>query len=386
MRVPLLDLKLQYAPLKAEILAAIEAVADSQTLVLGPQVEKLEAAVAAYTGAGHAIGVSSGTDAQLVLLMALGIGPGDAVITTPYTFFATAGCVERLGARIVFADIDPLTYNISVPALEEALAKTSRVKAIIPVHLFGCCADMQAITDLAAQHGVPVLEDAAQALGCAHPLGAAGAISEAGWYSFYPTKNLGAFGDAGMVTCRDAKLADRIRSLRNHGMEPRYYHHSVGGNFRLDAIQAAVLNIKLPHLDTWGAGRRAKAAYYRSAFHKHGLDCVLGLPTEPWAGTGVENHHIYNQFIIRAPKRDALRQFLSEAGIGSEIYYPLPLHLQECFQSLGYKTGDFPQAEKAAAETLALPVFPELTEAQQEYVVEKIGAFYALQPVGAAAH
>lgn len=386
MRVPLLDLKLQYAPLKAEILAAIEAVADSQTLVLGPQVEKLETAVASYTGAGHAIGVSSGTDAQLVLLMALGIGPGDAVITTPYTFFATAGCVERLGARIVFADIDPRTYNISVPALEEALAKTSRVKAIIPVHLFGCCADMQAITDLAARHGVPVLEDAAQALGCAHPLGAAGAISEAGWYSFYPTKNLGAFGDAGMVTCRDAKLADRIRSLRNHGMEPRYYHHSVGGNFRLDAIQAAVLNIKLPHLDTWGAGRRAKAAYYRTAFRKHGLDSVLGLPVEPWAGTGVENHHIYNQFIIRAPKRDALRRFLSEAGIGSEIYYPLPLHLQECFHSLGYKTGDFPQAEKAAAETLALPVFPELTEAQQEYVVEKIGAFYALEPELAPAH
>jgi dTDP-4-amino-4,6-dideoxygalactose transaminase len=318
--------------------------------------------------------------------MALGIGPGDAVITTPYTFFATAGCVERLGARIVFADIDPLTYHISVPALEEALAKTSRVKAIIPVHLFGCCADMQAITDLASQHGVPVLEDAAQALGCAHPMGAAGAISEAGWYSFYPTKNLGAFGDAGMVTCRDAKLADRIRSLRNHGMEPRYYHHSVGGNFRLDAIQAAVLNIKLPHLDTWGAGRRAKAAYYRAAFHKHGLASVLGLPAEPWAGTGVENHHIYNQFIIRAPKRDALRQFLSEAGIGSEIYYPLPLHLQECFQPLGYKTGDFPQAEKAAAETLALPVFPELTETQQEYVVEKIGAFYAHEPGRAPAH
>lgn len=376
MRVPLLDLKLQYAPLKAEILAAIEAVADSQTLVLGPQVEKLEAAVAAYTGAAHAIGVSSGTDAQLVLLMALGIGPGDAVITTPYTFFATAGCVERLGARVVFADIDPATYNISVPALKEALAKTSRVKAIIPVHLFGCCADMEAITAIAAQHGIPVLEDAAQALGCAHPMGAAGAISEAGWYSFYPTKNLGAFGDAGMVTCRDAKLADRIRSLRNHGMEPRYYHHSVGGNFRLDAIQAAVLNIKLPHLDAWGAGRRAKAAFYRASFQKHGIDALLGLPLEPWSETGLENHHIYNQFIIRAPKRDALRKFLAEAGVGSEIYYPLPLHLQECFQHLGYKPGDFPEAEKAATETLALPIFPELTEQQQEYVVEKIGEFF----------
>lgn len=382
MRVPLLDLKLQYAPLKAEILAAIEAVADSQTLVLGPQVEKLEAAVAAYTGAGHAIGVSSGTDAQLVLLMALGIGPGDAVITTPYTFFATAGCVERLGARVVFADIDPATYNISVSALEEALAKTDRVKAIIPVHLFGCCADMEAITALAAQHGVPVLEDAAQALGCAHPMGAAGAIGEAGWYSFYPTKNLGAFGDAGMVTCRDAKLADRIRSLRNHGMEPRYYHHSVGGNFRLDAIQAAVLNIKLPHLDAWGAGRRAKAACYRASFHEHGLDSLLVLPREPWSESGLENHHIYNQFIIRAPMRDALRKFLADAGVGSEIYYPLPLHLQECFQHLGYKPGDLPHAEKAAAETLALPIFPELTETQQKYVVEKISAFFKTESAG----
>jgi len=376
MRVPLLDLKLQYAPLKAEILSVIEQVADSQYLVLGPQVEALESAIAAYTGAGHAIGVSSGTDAQLVLLMALGIGPGDAVITSPYTFFATAGCVERLGARIVFADIDPSTFNLCPNALEAALAKTPNVKAIIPVHLFGCCADMTAIQALAAKHGVPVLEDAAQALGCAHASGAAGAIAEAGWYSFYPTKNLGAFGDAGLVTCRDAALATKIRQLRNHGMEPRYYHHSVGGNFRLDAIQAAVLNVKLPHLDSWGRGRRSRATDYRTGFAAAGLDHILGLPSEPWAQTGLENHHIYNQFIVRAPRRDALRAFLTHAGIGTEIYYPLPLHLQECFKHLGYKAGDFPEAERAANETLALPIFPELLPEQQSYVVEKIREFY----------
>lgn len=376
MRVPLLDLKLQYAPLKTEILNAIEQVADSQHLVLGPQVEHLENAIASYTGAGHAIGVSSGTDAQLVLLMALGVGPGDAVITTPYTFFATAGCVERLGARIVFADIDPITYNLCPNALAEVLSKTPNVKAIIPVHLYGCCADMEAICAIAARHSIPVLEDAAQALGAAHSMGAAGAIAEAGWYSFYPTKNLGAFGDAGMVTCKDSSLAAKIRSLRNHGMEPRYYHHAVGGNFRLDAIQAAVLNVKLPHLDHWGAGRRERAAFYRRTFAKSGLDQILTLPSEPWSQHGVQNHHIYNQFVIRVPNRDALRTFLSQAGIGSEIYYPLPLHLQECFKHLGHGPGAFPHSERAAQETLALPIFPELTEAQQSYVVDKIREFY----------
>ncbi|NBV33200.1 MAG: DegT/DnrJ/EryC1/StrS family aminotransferase [Proteobacteria bacterium] len=378
MRVPLLDLKLQYAPLKAEILAAIEQVADSQQLVLGPQVDALEASIEAYTGAGHAIGVSSGTDAQLVLLMALGIGPGDAVITSPYTFFATAGCVERLGAQIVFADIDPRTFNICPTALKTALSQTPNVKAIIPVHLFGCCADMEAIQALAAQYGVPILEDAAQALGCAHPLGSAGAIAQAGWYSFYPTKNLGAFGDAGMVTCKDAELAAKIRQLRNHGMEPRYYHNAVGGNFRLDAIQAAVLNLKLPHLDSWGQGRRERAAQYRDGFASKELDGILGLPTEPWAQSGIPNHHIYNQFIIRAPHRDELRAFLTQAEIGSEIYYPLPLHLQECFTHLGYRAGDFPEAERAAQETLALPIFPELKEHQVEYVVDRISEFYKI--------
>jgi dTDP-4-amino-4,6-dideoxygalactose transaminase len=362
--------------LKAEILKQIEQVADTQTLVLGPQVEKLEQSICAYSGASHAIGVSSGTDAQLVLMMAMGIGPGDAVVTTPYTFFATAGCVARLGAKIVFADIDPATYNLCPDALAEVLRRTPNVKAIIPVHLYGCCADMARISALAAEYGVPVLEDAAQALGASHPMGGAGAIAEAGWYSFYPTKNLGAFGDAGMVTCRDLKLAEKIRSLRNHGMEPRYYHHAVGGNFRLDAIQAAVLSVKLPHLDSWGAGRRERAAFYRRAFAQHGLERILTLPIEPWSQSGLANHHIYNQFIVRAPRRDELRTFLKESGIGSEIYYPLPLHLQECFRSLGYSDGDFPQAERAALETIALPIFPELIEQQQEYVASKVAEFY----------
>ena len=374
MQVPLLDLKLQYAPLKAQLLREIEAVTDSQALLLGPQTEKLEKAVAAYCGAGYAIGVSSGTDAQLVLLMALGIGPGDKIITTPYTFFATASCVARLGATPVFVDIDPVTFNISVPALEAALARTPDAKAIIPVHLYGQCADMEAIVTLGKKHGIPVLEDAAQALGAQHPLGAAGAIGEAGWFSFYPTKNLGAFGDAGMVVCRDAALAAKIRALRNHGMEVRYFHKWIGGNFRMDAIQSAVLNVKLPHLDEWSAGRRARAAYYRGAFARHTLP--IKLPAEVYAGSGLPNHHIYNQFIIRTPQRDDLRAHLTKAGIGTEIYYPLPLHLQECFAYLGHGAGAFPESERAAKETLALPIFPELTEDQQAFVVAQVAAFF----------
>ena len=376
MQVPLLDLRAQYAPLKSRIMAEIEAVCDSQALVLGPKTEAFENSVAAYCGAKHCIGVSSGTDAELVLLMALGIGSGDAVLTTPYTFFATASCVTRMGARPVFVDIDPATYNISPAKLEEALKTTPNVKAIIPVHLYGCCADMAAIIALGKRYGVPVLEDAAQALGAQHPLGGAGAIGEAGWFSFYPTKNLGAFGDAGMVTCADDALAAKIRALRNHGMEPRYYHKWIGGNFRIDAIQSAVLSVKLPHLDEWSAARRTRADVYRKAFAQLGLDRSLQLPVEPWAAAGIENHHIYNQFIIRSARRDALRAHLTAAGIGSEIYYPLPLHLQECFRDLGYHSGDFPKSERASAETLALPIYPELTEQQQAYVIEKIAEFH----------
>jgi dTDP-4-amino-4,6-dideoxygalactose transaminase len=372
MHVPLLDLRAQYAPLKSQFMAAIEEVCDSQGLVLGPKTEALEKAVAAYAGAGHAIGCSSGTDAQLMLLMALGIGPGDAVLTTPYTFFATAGCIARLGARPVFADIDPATYNLCPRATAEVLRQTPKVKAIVPVHLYGCCADMAAFVALGQEHGIPVLEDAAQALGARHPLGGAGAIGEAGWYSFYPTKNLGAFGDAGMVVCRDAALAAKLRALRNHGMEVRYYHKWVGGNFRIDAIQSAVLSVKLPHLDPWSAGRRERAAVYRKAF----AGLPLTLPVEPWSGSGLEHHHIYNQFIVRTGRRDALRAHLAAAGIATEIYYPLCLHMQECFRDLGYREGDFPEAERAARESLALPIYPELNGDQQAYVVEQVRAFF----------
>lgn len=376
MHVPLLDLRLQYAPLKAHMLAEIEAVADSQTLILGPKTEQFEKAVAQYCGAAHAIGVSSGTDAQLVLLMALGLGPGDKVVTTPYTFFSTASCIVRLGATPVFVDIDPATFNIDPAALERTLAQTAGVKAIIPVHLYGQCADMARLVALGKKYGIPVLEDAAQALGAQHPLGGAGAIGEAGWFSFYPTKNLGAFGDAGMTVCRDAALAAKVRALRNHGMEERYFHQWVGGNFRIDALQSAVLGVKLPHLDEWSAGRRARAALYRNAFARHALLSTITLPVEIFAESGLANHHIYNQFVIRAPRRAALRAHLTAAGIGTEIYYPRPLHLQECFRDLGYREGDFPEAERAARESLALPIFPELTDEQQEYVVAQIAAFY----------
>ncbi len=379
MHVPLLDLKRQYAPLKEQFLREIEEVADSQALILGPKTDQLERAIEQYSGVKHAIGVSSGTDAQLILLMALGIGPGDAVITTPYTFFATAGCIARLGARPVFADIDPDTYNLRYETVNAALAENANVKAIIPVHLFGCCADMEELLSVANRFGVPVLEDAAQAIGAEHPLGKAGAIGAAGWYSFYPTKNLGAFGDAGMVVCQDDALAAKMRALRNHGMEPRYYHQYIGGNFRIDAMQSAVLNVKLPHLDTWSAGRRERAAFYRTEFAHHGLDQVLHLPREPWAGMGLPNHHIYNQFIIRAPRREELRKHLQANNIGTEIYYPLPLHLQECFRYLGYREGDFPESERAAKETLALPIYPELTQEEQQYVVDKIVEFYGRQ-------
>jgi len=375
MPVPLLDLRRQYAPLKTQILAAIEAVADSQALILGPRTEAFEKAVADYCGVPHAIGCSSGTDAQLLLLMALGLGPGDVVLTTPYTFFATAGCVARLGARPVFVDIDPTTCNLSIPALEAALAQHPQAKAIIPVHLFGQCADMAPILALGKMHGIPVLEDAAQALGARHPSGHAGTLGQAGWFSFYPTKNLGAFGDAGMVVCHDDALAGRMRTLRNHGMEPRYFHPLVGGNFRIDALQAAVLHIKLPHLDTWSAGRRARATFYRREMERAGLLAHLTLPVESWPAGHL--HHIYNQFIIRTPHRDALRAHLTAAAIGTEIYYPLPLHLQECFRDLGYKAGDFPESERAARETLALPIFPELTEPEQAEVVASITAFFA---------
>lgn len=382
MQIPLLDLKKQYEPLRDQIRSRIDEVASSQQFILGPEVESLEREICAYTGAEHAIGVSSGTDAELAILMALGIGPGDAVVTTPYTFFATAGGIARLGARIVFVDIEPDTFNISPARLREALEthRQEKVKAIIPVHLFGLSCQMDEIRALAAEHAIPVIEDAAQALGAEYPgqtgRQKCGAMGEFGFYSFFPSKNLGAFGDGGMIVCRDAGMAQKIRILRNHGMEQRYHHHSVGGNFRLDALQAAILRIKLPHLDAWSAMRRANAALYRAEFAGTRLD--LRLPVEPFAAhtATVPNHHIYNQFVIRAPRRDELLQHLAAAGIGHAVYYPIPLHMQECFASLGYNPGDFPESERAARETVALPIFPELTPDQQRAVVAAIEAFY----------
>jgi dTDP-4-amino-4,6-dideoxygalactose transaminase len=379
MQVPLLDLKKQYEPLRDQIREKIDEVATSQQFILGPEVESLEREVCAYTGAPHAIGVSSGTDAELAILMALGVGPGDAVVTTPYTFFATAGCIARLGARILFVDIEPDSFNISVPHLRQCLEahRAEKIKGIIPVHLFGQSCRMDDIRALAAEHRIPVIEDAAQALGAEYPgldgTQKCGAMSELGFYSFFPSKNLGAFGDGGMAVCRDEAMARKIQALRNHGMETRYHHHSVGGNFRLDALQAAILRVKLPHLDRWSAMRRANAARYREEFRRAGLGSIT-LPAETFGG--IPNHHIYNQFVIRAPRRDELLRHLSATGIGHAVYYPIPLHLQECFASLGYRQGDFPEAERAALETVALPIFPELAAEQQQAVVASIGAFY----------
>ncbi len=354
MKVPLLDLTAQYATIRDEVRRAMDEVCDSQQFILGPHVERLERAVAGYCQCAHGIGVSSGTDALLVALMALDIKAGDEVITTPYTFFATAGAIARLGARPVFVDIEPDTYNINAALIERAI--TPRTKAILPVHLYGQCADMDAIL----KFGLPVIEDAAQAIGAEYKGRRAGSMGVMGCLSFFPTKNLGGFGDAGMVVTNDAGLAERVRVLRVHGMQPKYYHRVVGGNFRLDALQAAVLHVKLKHLDDWTRRRQDNAAFYNARLS---------------GGPVTVHHHIYNQYVIRSKQRDRLRAHLTAAGIGTEIYYPVPLHLQECFAYLGYRPGDFPEAEAAARETLALPVYPELTREQLEYVVEAIRSF-----------
>jgi dTDP-4-amino-4,6-dideoxygalactose transaminase len=383
MQVPLLDLKLQYQSLREKVRAELLEMAESQQFILGPKVEAFEHAIAGYCDANFAVGASSGTDALLMILMALGIGPGDAVLTTPYTFFATAGCIARVGAKPVFVDIDPATYNMSPGALQERLKQpdADNVKAIMPIHLFGLVAAMDEICEIAGEHSIPVIEDAAQALGADYPsrkhgIQHAGAIAEFGYFSFFPSKNLGAFGDAGMAVCRDEAMAVKMRALRNHGMERRYYHKMIGGNFRLDALQAAILQIKLPHLDEWSAARRANAAFYHNEFKRVGLDRALTLPVEPYAASGVPNPHIYNQFVIRAPRRDQLCEHLQRNQIGHAIYYPVALHMQECFASLGHREGDFPESERAARETLALPIFPELTRDQQRHVVETMRAFY----------
>jgi dTDP-4-amino-4,6-dideoxygalactose transaminase len=368
LKVPLLDLHAQYRPLRAEILAAIERVCDSQRFIMGPEITSLESELARMLGVRHAIAVSSGTDALLLALMALDIKPGDEVITPTYSFFATAGAVARLGSRPVLVDIDEATFNIDTAQALAAI--TPRTKAIVPVHLFGQSADMDPLLLAASRGGIPIVEDAAQAIGATYksrPLGSLGAF---GCFSFFPSKNLGAFGDAGLLTAMDDGLAKRARLLRTHGMEPRYYHHLVGANFRMDALQAAILRVKAPHLDGWTEGRRANAARYRVLFRDAGLLDRVTLPAEP-----ADCRHIYNQFVIRVADRDGLRAHLDERGIGTEIYYPVPFHMQPCFGDLGYHRGDFPKAERAAAESLALPVYSELTEAQQEAVVSAIGEF-----------
>jgi len=368
MKVPLLDLKGQYSTIRPEIEEAIGRVVESQMFILGPEVRAFEEEVARFCEVRHAIGVSSGTDALLVALMAAGVEPGDEVVTTPFSFFATAGVVSRLNARPVFVDIDPVTYNIDAAAAASAI--TARTRAIIPVHLFGRCADTARIVAAAAGKRIAVIEDAAQAIGAFDRDGnQAGALGTLGCFSFFPSKNLGAFGDAGLVTAQDDALAHRVEILRVHGGEPRYHHHVVGGNFRIDALQAAVLRIKLGRLPGWTAARRRNADRYRTLFDEAGLAGRVVLPAD-------EPGHIYNQFVIRAPERDALRRWLGENGVGTEVYYPIPLHRQACFAGLGYADGAFPHSEAAAREVLALPIYPELTEDQLEYVVDTIARFY----------
>lgn len=369
MQVKLLDLSQQYEPLKDEILSAIAGLMDRQAFILGPAVEAFEKNLARYCDVKHAIGVSSGTDALLCALMAMGIGPGDEVIVPTFTFFASAGCVARTGAKVVFCDIDPATFNLD-PA-DVANRITDRTKAIMPVHLFGQVADMDAINRIASERNLMVIEDAAQAIGAKRHGKRACSLSTAGCLSFYPTKNLGAFGDAGMCVTNDPALAERIEVLRVHGGKPKYFHSFIGGNFRIDEIQAAVLNIKLRHLDTWSAARQRNARIYDEAFDAADLGNAVQTPR---ALEGVR--HIFNQYVIRARDRDLLRQHLMGAAVGTEIYYPVPLHLQACFAYLKYRKGDFPHAERAAEEVLALPIFPELTEAQLRYVVDCIADFY----------
>jgi dTDP-4-amino-4,6-dideoxygalactose transaminase len=370
MKVPLLDLKEQNDALRPEIEAALGKVLDTNGFILGSEVAALEKELAEYCGTKHAIGCASGTDALLLALMAFDITYGDEVITTPYSFFATVSSITRLGAKPVFVDIDPRTYNLDVSQIEAKI--TERTKAIQPVHLYGQCADMEALRKISEKYGIPLVEDAAQAIGAEENGVRAGAMSEIGCFSFYPSKNLGGMGDGGFMTTNDNEIAHKLFALRVHGSFERYYHKWIGLNSRLDGFQGAVLRIKLPHLDSWSDNRKANADYYRQLFSDAGLTEQIMLPYER------ENvRHIYNQFVIRVPeKRDELRKFLNENEIGTDVYYPVSLHLQECFEYLDYKKGDFPESEKASRETLAIPIFPELKKEQQEFVVEKIAEFF----------
>ena len=367
--VPLLDLSAQNGPLRDEILAAITRVVDSQRFIMGPEIEGLERELARQLDAAHAIAVSSGTDALLLAMMALGIGPGDEVITPTYSFFATAGCVSRLGATPVFVDIDPSTYNARPDGI--AAAMTPRTKAILPVHLFGLAADMAAILDVARPRGIPVIEDAAQAIGSRIGADQVGTMGAIGCFSFFPSKNLGAFGDAGLLTTNDSSLADAMRLLRNHGAAERYYHARIGGNFRMDALQAAILRVKAPHLPAWTDARRRNADRYRHLVNRHGLGDIVVLPAEPRGF-----HHIYNQFVIRVPRRDGLKTCLAEHRVSTEIYYPVPFHRQECFAALESPADAFPVADDLSATSLALPIYGELTDVQQAHVVATIADFY----------
>jgi dTDP-4-amino-4,6-dideoxygalactose transaminase len=366
MQVPLLDLKAQYATLRAEMLEAVTRVLEGQQFINGPEVGELEAQIAAYSGCTRAVGVSSGTDALLCALMALGIGPGHEVITTPYSFFATAGCIARTGARPVFVDLDPATFNIDAGAIEAAVS--DRTRAIMPVHLFGQMADMDGVMAVAAKRGLLVIEDAAQAIGATWQGRSAGSIGTVGCFSFFPSKNLGGLGDGGMIVTQDGLLADKLEVFRNHGSKPKYHHHYVGGNFRLDTIQAAGLLVKLRYLDGWSAKRRENAARYDALFA--GFDAVQRPLVRPGAVS------IYNQYVIRTKRRDELQAFLKERGVGTEVYYPISLHEQECFRDLGYSRGAFPHSEEAARTSLALPIYAELAEEQIAYVAAQVREFF----------
>jgi len=376
MKVPFFDLVPQFASLQHEIRSALEEVFKTQQFIMGPQVEALEKTIAQYCGSRYAIGVASGSDALLLSLIACGVGAGDEVLLPPFTFFATAGAVSRVGATPVLVDIDPDTYNIDPEKIEREI--TSQTRVILPVHLYGQCADMDPILEVSKRHGLLVIEDAAQAIGAEYaprsgqPGRQAGTMGDLGCFSFFPTKNLGAFGDAGMVVTDHPGRAEEIRCLRVHGSKPKYYHKRIGINSRLDTLQAAVLLVKFRHLETWTQERQRKAERYRQLFQ----DLLPLVPGLRLPKVQYVNRHIYHQFVVRVPRRDPLRQFLQKEGVGTEVYYPVPLHLQECFAYLNYRRGDFPGSEKAAEETLALPIFPELTEAQQDYVVSRIRAFY----------
>lgn len=366
--VPLLDLHLQYASIRDEVRNAIDRVCTSQHFILGSEVSGLEAELASAIGVRHSVAVSSGTDALLVALMAIGVGPGDEVITPTFSFFATAGCVSRLGARPVFVDVDPKTFLLQPDAVARAV--TSRTKAVIPVHIFGLCADVEALAHRLPP-GVAVIEDAAQAIGASIRGRQAGALGALGCFSFFPSKNLGAFGDAGLVTTNDDELAARVRLLRTHGEQTKYHHTVIGGNFRMDALQAAILRVKLPHLQAWNARRRENAATYARLFREAGLDGILALPQ-----AAPESVHIYHQYVVRAPRRDELQAHLAKREVGTAIYYPVPFHRQACFADLPCATKAFPVADAVCADVLALPIFPELTLAQQEYVVSSIAEVY----------